>query len=839
MPAKHLATLLLALGLCGIAPAAFADNDAGQEKDKSFIGKLDSFGKSLFGGILPADKSKPKDVATPKAEQRTAIQKPSAIAKPTVMKSSSREDVSLPDDEVEVPTVSSRQAGSVLTGSTVPPRARVDSSLAEDSDELMPENTPPAVPRSTDGTPKRVRRPLASTSLHDESETPESTETESMAAPPRKAMKESPKVTKEESEPVEDLADLPVTGKESKKAPGKQLHERMSMFRQSAFEPAVTRESRSHEDAAQAVAETQSVKPVKEVEASKPMERVMVAQRVRLPVHVAETPTNEPVPNSVANAPKELDATANAVERQPAPITSTPVVLDQSPAVAKTNDEGLLFTRKGPILSVETLGPRRISVGKESTYEVALANSGEVAAEDLVVYVTLPEWAEVVGAEVSTGDAQEKAGQPVGTVQWAVGHLDAKGRERLALRIVPRQNRPFDLAVRWESKPVGSQAMIEVQEPKLALQLEGPREVLYGKKEVYRLKLANTGNGAAENVAIMLMPVGGGENVPATHRLGSLAAGEEKVLDVELTARQAGNLTIQLDARADGGIHAELSEKVVVRRAGLKIDVEGPKMQFLGTAASYTVRVRNSGTAVARNINLSAILPAGTKYLSGIDDGKLDAASGKLDWTVASINPEVEQSFVLKCSLAAAGVCRVQVNATADDELSASGSTITRVESVANLSMEVRDPDGPVPVGDEATYEVRVRNRGTREAEGIEIFGYFSRGIEPTATEGSPSRLGPGQVVFQPIASLAPGAEVVLKVHAKAEAAGNHVFRAEAHCKPLGARLVREATNLYYADAPGTQQTAKQPATETPATDGMRTVTRPIQAETTIAPARK
>ena len=105
-----------------------------------------------------------------------------------------------------------------------------------------------------------------------------------------------------------------------------------------------------------------------------------------------------------------------------------------------------------------------------------------------MVFVTLPESAEVVG------DRAQRRGrpgvpprrQPAGTVQWK--HQAAgtpRARERLLLKIMPRQSRPFDLAVRWESKPVASQAMIEVQEPKLLLQLEGPREVLYGKKETY------------------------------------------------------------------------------------------------------------------------------------------------------------------------------------------------------------------------------------------------------------------------------------------------------------------------------------------------------------------
>ncbi len=161
-----------------------------------------------------------------------------------------------------------------------------------------------------------------------------------------------------------------------------------------------------------------------------------------------------------------------------------------------------------------------------------------------------------------------------------------------------------------------------------------------------------------------------------------------------------------------------------------------------------------------------------------------------------------------------AGAGQIHLDATADDDLATSAEMQVQVQSVANLSMDVKDPAGPVPVGEEAAYEIRVRNRGTREAQGVEVFAYFSRGIEPTAADGAPNRLGPGQVVFETIPSLAPGAEVVLKVRAKAEVAGNHVFRAEAHCKPLGTRLIREATNLYYGDTPAAEQAARDPAPE-------------------------
>ncbi|MEN6451067.1 MAG: hypothetical protein ABFC96_11295 [Thermoguttaceae bacterium] len=521
-----------------------------------------------------------------------------------------------------------------------------------------------------------------------------------------------------------------------------------------------------------------------------------------VPPRAAETlpppPTLEPAAN--LSRPPRCD-------EEPSPAGQpTDVLKGESP-------EGVLIAHRGPILSVETVGPRTISVGREASYEVGITNSGEVPAEGLIVYIALPTWTDVVGAGASSGTAEMAgANQPQGTIQWKLGRMNAKARERLTLKIVPRQSRSFDLAVHWNYKPPASQAAIEVQEPRLLLQLDGPREVLYGKKQLYHLKVVNTGTGSAENVVLTLLPLGTGANVPATYKAGLLRSKQEKTLDVELTARQIGNLTIQVDARAEGGAKAELSEKVMVRRACLKVAVEGPKVQFVGTSATYTVTIRNPGNAPAHNVNLSVNLPAGARYLSGIEGAHQDPTGGRIDWTIDHLGPDVEQSFVLKCTMGLAGEGQIHLDATAADDLSAAAEVAVQIQSVASLSMEVRDPSGPTPVGDEANYEIHVRNRGTREAQGVEVFAYFSRGIEPTGADGSPNRLGPGQVVFQAIPSLAPGAEAVLRVRAKADVAGNHIFRAEAHCKPLGARLIREATNLYYGDAPAVEQAARTAA---------------------------
>ncbi len=505
---------------------------------------------------------------------------------------------------------------------------------------------------------------------------------------------------------------------------------------------------------------------------------------------------------------------------RPAADTVSPQNAMRTPAPAAPAAAGdhLLMVRKSPVISVETLGPRKITVGKEAVYQLHLVNSGEVSADGVVVHVQLPAWADLAGAESSVGSAQyDQATEAARPLSWRVGTLPAGGRERLTLRLVPRESRPFDLAVRWDYQPAAAQAQIEVQEAKLSMQMDGPREVFYGRKELFALRLMNSGTGDAENVLITLMPIGSSDNPPATHRVGTLRAGEERAIEIELTARQTGELLIHVKTQADHGVRAELSEKVLVRRAALQVEMQGPQVQFVNAAALYRVRVANPGNAPARQVRMQLALPAGAKYLSGIDGARLDAGDSRVVWVIEALPAGTERVFDLRCLLSAPGQNRFELATTADDELTAAATTTTRVEAIADLRLEVKDPQGPVLVGEEAVYELKVRNRGSKTAENVEVLAFFSNGIEPVAVEGGPHRIQPGQVVFQPIAAVAPGAEVVLRVRARAESAGAHVFRAEVHCRELASRLVSEETTHFYQDGPASAPMMASPARGEPA----------------------
>ena len=525
---------------------------------------------------------------------------------------------------------------------------------------------------------------------------------------------------------------------------------------------------------------------------------VITQQRGESSKQPAATPPVGPTP--AVRPPMAQPVPADAGQLPPAGRTP-PADARRAPGTARP--EGVLFAQRGPVLSVETSGPRTITIGKESAYRVHIENSGDVSADDVVVYIQLPPWADVSGAEGSAG-ATQLAPDGEGALVWSVGRLDGQSRERLTLRLVPRQSRPFDLAIRWQYQPRSQQAQIEVQEPKLETQLDGPREVQYGQSETYKLRLRNTGNGPAENVVLTLLPVGTGANQPVSRRLGLLEAGAERTIEVELTARQTESIQVRAEVRADGGVECTLAEQILVRRAELQLAATAPRVRFVGSEVTYELRVVNSGNAAAKNVRLSAAVPDGAKYLAGIEGGQPEADGSRVTWILPVLEPGAEERYRIRASLRRPGANRLEFAAKADGAPAASAEALTEVEAMADLALEVEDPRGPIPVGSDAVYKLRIRNRGTKAAENVAIVAYFSRGIEPASAEGGPHRIGPGQVVFTPISSLAAGAEVVLSVRARAEQPGNHVFRAEMHCKPLDTRLVREETTHFYQDETGT-----------------------------------
>lgn len=494
---------------------------------------------------------------------------------------------------------------------------------------------------------------------------------------------------------------------------------------------------------------------------------------------------------TVSDAPKSRIARATPTGRDTLPSASA----------ANASSQQTLFEQQGPVLRVHASGPQRIKVGTVSAYTLTIENSGNMQAEEVVVAVRIPDSADVANIHAQDGSARPNSGADGSPLlEWSIPRLASGARSELTVGLIPRKNEPFELTAAWTHAPVGSLAAIEVQEAKLVMSLTGPEEVFFGEREIYKLTLSNPGNGDAENVLVRLLPTTPSDEQAVSHQIGTLAAGENRVVELELTARQVGTLRLKAEAIADGGLLTSVDEEVLVRRADLKIDMEGPSLLYAGTVGVYRMHVSNPGNAIAKNVQISAVLPAGASFIDCSDGGVYSQEHGRIVWTTSNLRPGAAWSCSYRCELNHPGMNTAQITGIADGDLRQVATAETEVEALADLTLSVKDPPGPMPVGDDVIYEVRVKNRGTKAAEGVEIVAFFSPGIEPVDVEGGPYEVGPGQIALAPIAALNPGQEMLFKIRARAHRSGTHVFRAEVECPALETKLAAEETTRFYGE---------------------------------------
>jgi uncharacterized repeat protein (TIGR01451 family) len=470
--------------------------------------------------------------------------------------------------------------------------------------------------------------------------------------------------------------------------------------------------------------------------------------------------------------------------------------------VAGGGDPSVLVSNQTPVLTIDIRGPKQILVGREAIYRLKLQNQSDMPAEGIVASVRIPAWADVVNSTATQGMVQQTqdANGP-GPLQWQLARLERRGSETLEMRLIPRESKPLELGVAWTLAPVGSRAIVEVQEPKLKLEVTGPSEVLFDKPQAFQLTLSNPGTGLAENVKIDLIPPGGDQSAATSHQIGDLAPGASQSVEVELTARDAGKMMVKAVASAEGGLISDASKEIFCRKPELEVDWRGPATKYAGTPATYFFRVRNPGTAPAEDVAVKISLPEGAEFTSASEGQVFDAQRREVSWNVGTLSPGDDNYLELKCLLKNAGSNQFKVTAaTAKGELIDSKTAETSVVAIADLKLDVADPSGPVAVGNQAVYEIHVHNRGSNSAKEVNIVALFSEGIEPEQAEGAMYTVSDGRVSFKTIDDLPAGRDIVLRIRAHAVQPGTHIFRAEVLCRDLEIKLAAEETTRFYAD---------------------------------------
>jgi hypothetical protein len=451
------------------------------------------------------------------------------------------------------------------------------------------------------------------------------------------------------------------------------------------------------------------------------------------------------------------------------------------------------LSTESPSLRVVLNGPETLDVGSLGNYEIVVLNQDRINLEGLVLRLDVPKDVAVQPMQPQTGEVDsERAPDGATLMTWGIPTLRAGQIARAPVQMVAKRSSNFPIGLEWTLIPVSQTANINVVSPKLDISIEGAGEVVFGETNVYRLRLRNRGQAVARNVVVQVNAEDYGST---SSNVGNLPPGAEEILEVELDFEQRGEIQLNATAQSSNNIGAAAETRVIVRQAVLQAEMSAPQIVFHGKDVEYSVRVLNTGDAASKSTAARLRLPVAAQPTTLPYGAKQQGDS--LVWAMEPIAPGGERTYRFRLSLPTEGANKVAFECRSTSTSTVTAAATTLVEAIADLILLVNDPIAPAPLGAEVAYELNLTNRGSKAARNVSVVAQFSQGIEPTRGSGKGYRVVPGQVFFDPIASVEPGQSVKLLVYAVAEKPGMHRFRAEVRNDEEGIRLVQEESTRY------------------------------------------
>lgn len=494
-------------------------------------------------------------------------------------------------------------------------------------------------------------------------------------------------------------------------------------------------------------------------------------------------------------------ATSPAAQAGAAPPVGAAVLNAQSavPAALSSDMPGdrALEGQQSPAIVLEKTAPDEIQVDRKATFQIRVRNVGNAAAHNVIVVDRVPRGTEYVDAVPECSPTAD------GMLVWNLQTVQANEEVILAVNLLPKVAGEIGSVAQ-----VAFQAQASVRtictKPQLSLALTAPEQVLIGTTANIEIVVTNTGSGAAAKVIIE-------EDVPEgfthaagrqlEHEVGTLLPQESRRLTLALEASKPGVYENRLTVRGEGNLLEEDLRSIEVTTPKLELSMQGPALRYLDRQATYVVRMANPGTAPARNVELVTYLPKGMKYVTSNNHGQYDSQTHAVYWSLEELPAEKQGDVHLTVLPIEPGNHKLKADGHAELGLQHTCEHEVVVEGLAAPAFSVTDGADPIEVGSGTTYEIRVHNRGSKADSDVRIVAELPPGMMPTAGDGPvPATVQGQQVVFSPLARLAPDEEAIFKIHATGQTVGDHLIRVQLQSAEVRVPVTKEEITRVYTD---------------------------------------
>jgi uncharacterized repeat protein (TIGR01451 family) len=471
---------------------------------------------------------------------------------------------------------------------------------------------------------------------------------------------------------------------------------------------------------------------------------------------------------------------------KPASSGTAPSSLDDGDARFLPELERLPIGPRTVGLTVHVISPPTMNLNKPSTLKILVKNPGPTEALGVVVYDVLPDNLSYVGS-------QPEAVRSDTLLTWKLGSVPAGAERTILVNVTPVKVGSFDHAATVRMM-AGGRATTLVREPKLKVeQTVSASKVLKGHSVQFRISVSNPGDGPARNVTVSAKLSSGLRSDSGTpneqnileQRLDVINPGERVELDTLVADTLQGGeqscvVLVQSPDVPKAGPELKNVKTISVIEPKLVLTLSGSEKRYTGTSATYEIKLKNPGSAPARNIRVVSTLPTGARMVKPPASARWDSQTRKLSWTRPLLEAGEETSLVFQVNLGGPGLYPFAAEARGEGGLYEKNTMNTDVLAVADVRLEVTESRRVVDVGDKTVLRILISNKGSKAATKIMVKAKLADTIEPTEIGGVDGgghfdkRPGPDQrtCIFPLIDRLDPGKEIELGIRVQAVKAG-------------------------------------------------------------------
>lgn len=516
------------------------------------------------------------------------------------------------------------------------------------------------------------------------------------------------------------------------------------------------------------------------------------ADAIPVPATVPETPAYSAAPSNTSLQPEaRIASLPQAGTRGLVPLD--PTEMDEV-VLAEPGDRRLEGIQ-APSVVIQKRAPEEVKVGKPASFVIHVRNVGGVEALDVRVLDRVPEGMRLV-------DASPTPSLQGDLMTWELGALEPGGERTVTMQLIPEREGELGSVARVTFEAAASVRTISTR-PELKITQRAPAQVLIGQQLEIEIEVSNPGTGAATGV-VLQEDVPEGLDHPKGRQLdnviGTLAPGEVRRQVLRLRAVAPGQVENHIRLLADDGLQTDDKVLVNVVAPQLAIELEGPSRRFLERQAVFNINLANVGTADATNVEVVAYLDRGFSFVGTEFQGQYDPDRHAVYWSLAELPAEGRGSVPLRLLPIEQGDRAIRLEAKGDLNLVATHEKNVSVDTLSELTFSITDDADPIEVGSEATYEIRISNRGSRDDSDVAMKMLLPAGLELVASEGEASTDGNGLISFAPTAALRAGGETVHRIRVRGVSAGTHIVKAIVTSAQANVPVTKEESTMVYAD---------------------------------------